>query len=103
MTDCWLKEIVFLNSQLLFEIRDAVQGLGVLLAAQRGQEPGPPPQLLPAVPPNLENRFREAIELNRPDSFQTLDDFPLKEGWDALVWHFEEARKLPSHGASITA
>lgn len=83
-------KILFLDSKLLFEIREAVEGLGALWAAQWGQEQGLSLPRLPDVPLDLKSRFIEALRLNTPDSFQRLEDFPLREGWDALVYHFEE-------------
>lgn len=62
------------------------------MAAQRGQEQGPSPQLLPYIPLDLKSRFEAALKLHKPDTYQRLEDFPLKEGWDALVYHFEEVR-----------
>ena len=77
------------NSELLFEIREDI---AALLAAQQGQEQGPLPERLPCVPLDLKTRFTEALKLNKPDSFKELEDFLLKEGWDALLYRFEEVR-----------
>lgn len=85
-------EFLFVDSKLLFEIRDAVEGLGALWATQWGQEQGPSLQRLPHVPLDLESCFIDALRRDTPESFHTLEDFPLKEGWDALVYHFEEVR-----------
>lgn len=45
---------------------------------------------LPLVPPELEARFLVAMN-TRPGRFVDVKDFPLKEGFDALVFHFGES------------
>ena len=40
------------------------------------------------VPHELASRFTDALQFNRPISFQNQTDLPLKEGFDALVFHF---------------
>ena len=44
---------------------------------------------LPTVPPELETRFIAAVN-RKPGALIDIKDFPLKEGFDALVFHFSE-------------
>lgn len=46
---------------------------------------------LPSVPASLEERYMEALQDGRPPTFTTLGNFPLKEGLDALVFHFNQS------------
>jgi hypothetical protein len=78
------------NNELLHEIQGTVDGLETLLAAQYQPDPRPLPYALPSVPSHLKSRFVDALSINQPASFQRLADFPLKEGWDALIIHFFE-------------
>ncbi|KAK3178116.1 hypothetical protein OEA41_000249 [Lepraria neglecta] len=43
------------------------------------------------VPYELASRFADALQANRPPSFQDRGDIPLKEGFDALVYHFADS------------
>lgn len=45
---------------------------------------------LPEVAPELERRFTEATLTEKPDL--DLQAFPLKDGFDALVYHFNQVR-----------
>ena len=46
------------------------------------------------VPPELSNRFWYALQASRPASMQSEADMPLKEGFDALVYHFAKSTIL---------
>ena len=46
------------------------------------------------VPLELANRFAIALEKNKPASFHSQADIPLKEGFDALVHHFANSTIL---------
>ncbi len=46
------------------------------------------------VPPELANRFATALTTNSPASFHSEADIPLKEGFDALVFHFANSTIL---------
>ena len=83
------------NNELLHEIQGTVDGFEALLAAQYEPGPRPLPYALPPVPPHLESRFVAALSINKPPSFQRLSDFPLKDGWDALIVHFFEEVQSP--------
>ena len=48
---------------------------------------------LPQVPPELENRFIAAVNA-KAGVYIDVKDFPLKEGFDALVFHFSEVLSL---------
>ena len=45
---------------------------------------------LPSVPESLENRYVEALEDGKPTTFTTLEDFPLNDGLDAAVFHYNQ-------------
>ncbi|MCJ1286909.1 hypothetical protein MMC26_006255 [Xylographa opegraphella] len=45
---------------------------------------------LPSVPPELDRRFLAAFH-SRPGGNVAVKDFPLKEGFDALIYHFGES------------
>ena len=46
------------------------------------------------VPSELASRFTKALQSNKPATFQTEADVPLKEGLDALVYHFANSTIL---------
>ena len=46
------------------------------------------------VQPELANRFAQALEISKPPSFHSQADIPLKEGFEALVWHFANSTIL---------
>ena len=46
------------------------------------------------VPPELANRFAKALQTSKPASFHSQADIPLKEGFDALVYHFTNSTIL---------
>ena len=46
------------------------------------------------VPPELANRFTRALQISKPASFHRQIDIPLKEGFDALVYHFTNSTIL---------
>ena len=43
------------------------------------------------IPDDLTAKFSNALDTNRPSSLKTLPDWPLKEGFDALVFHFAKS------------
>lgn len=45
---------------------------------------------LQSIPSSISDRFLAALEVNQPKSFQDISHFPLKEGFDALVFHFAQ-------------
>lgn len=45
---------------------------------------------LPSIPSSVSDRFMDSLDINRPKSFQGVSNFPLKEGFDALVFHFAQ-------------
>ena len=50
------------------------------------------------IPDVITQRFVAALDLNRPDAFHGISDFPLKEGFDALVFHFAKSTVLFNPG-----
>ena len=50
-----------------------------------------PPYLDSVAPDHILNRFTNAFNINRPVCFGTRSDWPLKEGFDALVFHFSKS------------
>ena len=46
------------------------------------------------VPPELASRFANALQNNKPASFHNQANIPLKEGFDALVYHFANSTIL---------
>ena len=44
-----------------------------------------------ALPDHILTRFTSAFNVNRPICFETRSDWPLKEGFDALVFHFSKS------------
>ncbi len=84
--------------QLLLGIKRELQQLRVDVAELRGvvvqgiiqsRDPTwtpPPPSY--SIPEDLVSRFATALEFNKPVSFRASADWPLKEGFDALVFNF---------------
>ena len=58
-------------------------------AEQTARQQEQPSLRLPQVPPELETRFVAAVSAKAGVHID-LKDFPLKEGFDALVFHFAE-------------
>ena len=46
------------------------------------------------VPPELAIRFTKALQTSKPASFHSQADIPLKDGFDALVYHFANSTIL---------
>lgn len=44
----------------------------------------------PDIPSEIEARFILAIHSDPPATYQDITDVPLKEGFDALVYHFSQ-------------
>lgn len=90
------------NSKLLLDLKRDLQELKKGVAEIRGllvnsvsqveQQQSPLPVGLLSVPPVLERRFRDALVINKPDSFVEVADFPLKESFDALFFHLGEVK-----------
>ena len=94
------------NRQLLLEIRRELQdlrldvsdikGLLVRLLSNEpllpGSLPSGPTITFPEIPQDISGKFLESIQVNTPDSFQDRTVWPLKEGFDALVYHFSRVR-----------
>lgn len=60
--------------------------------------PSLPSIAMPLISDAITQRFVAALELNRPDAFHTVSDFPLKEGFDALAFHFAKSTILFNPG-----
>ena len=55
------------------------------------------------VPLDLAKRFEKALAASRPDSVQARDQLPLREGFDALVFHFASStvKIIPRSGLGL--
>ena len=102
--------------QLLLGIRRELQQLRKDVAALRGvliqataqsRDPANPKsrdrRFL--VPADLASRFTNALAASKPESFQIQDHLPLKEGFDALVFHFASStvnfKSSPGPGQNV--
>lgn len=103
--------------QLLLGIKRELQQLRIDVAELRGvvvqginkaQDPtwtAPPPSF--TIPHDLVSRFNTALDSNKPQHYCTPSDgdWPLREGFDALVYHFAhstvEFNPLPQLGQKI--
>lgn len=88
------------NSQLLSDLRndiwdvrrvvEEIRGLLVDSLTPHSLQEIPSQFRLPLVPPELETRFLAALN-KRQGKFVDIKDFPLREGFDALVFHFGQS------------
>lgn len=92
-----LQLLVGIRSQLiqLREDVEVVKGLVVTLHKNETLERGamqihPTVQML-QIPKDIIDRFLDALNTTKPDSFRDVTAFPLKEGFDALVFHFAKS------------
>lgn len=46
--------------------------------------------IFPEIPGEIRSKFSYAIRTNSPETYQDLASMPLKEGFDALVYHFSQ-------------
>lgn len=86
--------------QLQQEVRD-LAGLVTTLRRDTTRDsalPSLPSIEMPLISDAITQRLVAALELNRPDAFRTLSDFPLKEGFDALAFHFAKSTILFNPG-----
>ena len=44
-----------------------------------------------ALPEDIQSRLTERLSVDQPVSFESHEDFPLKEGFDAVIFHFEKS------------
>lgn len=82
------------------EVRD-LAGLMITLNRDTTRDtalPSLPSIEMPLTPDVITKRFVAALDLNRPDAFHDISDFPLKEGFDALVFHFAKSTVLFNPG-----
>lgn len=92
-------DILTVNRQLLIGIRDELRALRQDIIEMKGlliQDPlayrseiHVTPNL-PMTPTVISDRFLAALDVNQPRLFQGVLHFPLKEGFDALVYHFAQ-------------
>jgi hypothetical protein len=90
------------ESRLLLEgtiaqihVSEGFSSIGDRATAQIGQSASPAG--LPSVSPELEARFLEshfAYLSQRPGSSLDIACLPLKEGFDALIFHFDKVRSI---------
>ncbi|KAL8644728.1 MAG: hypothetical protein Q9226_007618, partial [Calogaya cf. arnoldii] len=92
-------------SGLLLEIRRELQDLrrdvseikGFLVSLLRNEEPSMDALLsgqrlaFPEIPTELVDKFARSLTLNPPAAFQDVAKMPLKEGFDALVYHISQS------------
>lgn len=86
--------------QIKQDVRD-LAGLMITLSRDTTRDsalPSPPSFEMPLTPGVITQRFEAALDLNKPDAFHSISDFPLKEGFDALVFHFAKSTVLFSPG-----
>lgn len=89
--------LIGIRSQLikLREDVEVVKGLVVTLhrndtLERSAQHIHPAVQML-QIPEGIVERFLDALYTNKPESFHDLTGFPLREGFDALVYHFAKS------------
>ncbi|KAL9034636.1 MAG: hypothetical protein Q9180_005293 [Flavoplaca navasiana] len=92
--------------QLLLEIRRQLQDVqrdvseikGLLVSLLRNEEPtldtlfAAQRIAFPAIPDEIADKFTIWLAMNPPDKFQDVSSMPLKEGFDALVYHFAQSK-----------
>lgn len=86
--------------QLREDVRE-LSGLMITLSKDTTRDtalPSLPSINMPSTPDVITKRFVAALDLNRPDAFRGISDFPLKEGFDALVFHFAKSTVLFNPG-----
>ena len=89
--------LIGIRSQLiqLREEVEVVKGLVVTLhkndTLERSALPIHPAVRMLQIPEEIIARFLNALNTNKPDAFHGISDFPLKEGFDALVFHFAKS------------
>ncbi|MCJ1348194.1 hypothetical protein MMC31_006425 [Peltigera leucophlebia] len=89
--------------QLQQDVRD-LAGLMISLSKDTTRDtalPSLPSIEMPSTPDVITKRFVAALDLNRPDAFRGISDFPLKEGFDALVFHFAKSTVLFNPGVGV--
>ena len=93
-----------LGRQLLLDIRRELQDLSSDVTEIKGllvnilangdvpQDPFSASQrvVLPEIPPEILDRFVDSLRIDTPSTFQSIANIPLKEGFDALVYHFSQ-------------
>ncbi|KAL8911384.1 MAG: hypothetical protein Q9171_003430 [Xanthocarpia ochracea] len=91
--------------QLLLEIRRELQDLrrdvseirGLLVNLMRNEEPTLDSLIsaqrvaFPEIPEKVVAKFINSLSSNPPETFQDISNMPLKEGFDALVYHFAQS------------
>lgn len=89
--------LIGIRSQLiqLREDVEVVKGLVVTLHKNDTLEgsaiPIHPAVQMLQIPADIVDRFLEALNTNKPESYHDVTGFPLKEGFDALVFHFAKS------------
>ncbi|KAL8670233.1 MAG: hypothetical protein Q9168_005222 [Polycauliona sp. 1 TL-2023] len=90
---------------LLLEIRRELQDLrrdvseikGLLVNLLRNEDPdldafvSAQRVAFPEIPPEVVRKFTKALSSNPPKAFQDVASMPLREGFDALVYHFAQS------------
>ncbi|KAI4113082.1 MAG: hypothetical protein LQ345_005869, partial [Seirophora villosa] len=93
------------ETQLLLEIRRELQDVRRDVSAIKGllvdvltngestlsQQSAAQRVTFPDIPSEIEARFVIAIHSDPPATYQDITDIPLKEGFDALVYHFSQS------------
>lgn len=80
-------------------IHDNVENLPARIYRRLNQGPD---ELLPPVPPVLDQRYRQALEIEPPQAYYGLEHFPLAEGLDALITAYESSTvKSPAARSSL--
>lgn len=108
MDPCTPQTSIALNrcSHLLLAIRRELQDLrrdvseirGLLVDLLRNEDPTLDPLntaqrvAFPDIPTEIVDKFTASLSSNPPEGFQGLSSMPLKQGFDALVYHFAQVR-----------
>lgn len=78
------RDVSEIKGLLVSLLRNEEPTLDTLFAAQR--------IAFPAIPDEIADKFTIWLAMNPPDDFRDVSSMPLKEGFDALVYHFAQVR-----------
>ena len=82
---------IFMGSIRLEQSNTVVDGIQELLVHIRKIGGLTSETQLEPIPEWLDSRFREALEVNPPDSYTDVEDFPLEHGFEALYHHYRQS------------
>jgi hypothetical protein len=82
---------IFMESIRLEQSNTLVNGMQELLVHTRALRGLSSDTSLEQIPAWLDSRFRDALEINPPDSYTDTDNFPLEHGFEALYRHYKQS------------